>query len=295
MLAEDKWGWVVKELEPRMKENANDDTHARTVYRKFQGNMGSLPVLGFNSAKYDLNLVKQKLAKHLRLDEQRFGFTIKKNNSYACISTDEFAFLDVSHFLAPGTSYSGFLKAYRVQPSKGFFPYEWFDDITKLDQTQLPSKECFYSSLKNEHISEQKLRVLSHYQAKSQYENVSIFLIWYNNQDVQPFVTAVERMNSFYFDKRIDVFKTAISAPGIARQLLFRTARNDGAEFSLFDKSNKDLYQTIKDTIVGGSSIIFTRHHKTDKTLIRDDKPCKRIVAYDANALYLWATGQSMP
>jgi hypothetical protein len=76
------------------------------------------------SAKYDLNLVKQKLAKHLNMHQQEHGFVVKKSNAYACISSRLFRFLDISHFLAPGTSYAGFLKAYRVEEAKGFFPYE---------------------------------------------------------------------------------------------------------------------------------------------------------------------------
>ena len=38
---------------------------------------------------------------------------------------------------------------------KGVFPYEWFDDIEKLDETKLPRIEEFYSSLTGESISEE--------------------------------------------------------------------------------------------------------------------------------------------
>ncbi len=96
------------------------------------------------------------------------------------------------------------------------------------------------------------------------------FLVWYNNLDVAPFVLAIQRLQKFYFDKGIDVFKTAISVPGIARQMLYKTAEEAGAEFSLIDQGNEELHQTIKQNIVGGPSIIFTRHAKADETLIRE-------------------------
>lgn len=88
------------------------------------------------------------------------------------------------------------------------------------------------------------------------------FLIWYNNLDVAPFVTAVERLQKFYFEKGIDVFKTAMSVPGIARQLLFKSARDLGAEFALVDERNSDLHHTMKDNIVGGKSrsIVYLYH-----------------------------------
>ena len=59
----------------------------------------------------------------------------------------------------------------------------------------------------------------------------------------------------------------------------------------------------MKDNNVGGPSIIFNQHHEKDKTRIRDaemtrknlePKPCKKVVGYDANALYLWAIMQDM-
>ena len=121
------------------------------------------------------------------------------------------------------------------------------------------------------------------------------FLVWYNNLDVGPFVTAVEWFQAFYFRKGIDVFKTAILVPGIARQLLFKSARKQHANFAFFDQNNDDLYQIIKQNIVGGPSIIFTRHHCAGKTFIGSGKQCGSILGFDANALYLQAIGKPMP
>lgn len=52
--------------------------------------------IGFNSAKYDINLIKSYLIKHLQLDPSKSTFTVKRNNSYACISTPSFTFLDIT-------------------------------------------------------------------------------------------------------------------------------------------------------------------------------------------------------
>ena len=121
------------------------------------------------------------------------------------------------------------------------------------------------------------------------------FLVWFNNFDAAPFVTAVERFQIVYFNKGIDVFKTGISVPGIARQLLFKTAKKQNANFALCDQNNSDLYQTIKQNIVGGPSIIFTRHQCVGKTYIRGQKPCISILGFYANAPYLQAIGQCIP
>lgn len=104
------------------------------------------------------------------------------------------------------------------------------------------------------------------------------FLKWYNNLDVKPFVKGVLNYCKMYWEKNIDVFKVAFSIPGLARLNLLNASEKKHAEFPLFDFSTKDIYRTIQDNIVGNF-----------------DKPCKRIVGYDANALYLYCIGQPMP
>jgi len=37
---------------------------------------------------------------------------------------------------------------------KGVFPYDWFYSLEKLDETQLPPKEVFYSKLNNSNIAD---------------------------------------------------------------------------------------------------------------------------------------------
>lgn len=123
------------------------------------------------------------------------------------------------------------------------------------------------------------------------------FLEWYNNLDVQPFVQAVQNLQKYYFERRIDIFKCSISVPGLARQMLFDSGRKERSSFALIDEANKDLYDTIKQNIIGGPSIIFKRHHEVGKTRIRGNprKPCGKIIGFDANALYLHCIGKEMP
>ena len=52
-------------------------------------------------------------------------------------------------FLGGATSLDSFLKAYGASETKGFFPYEWFDQPDKLDSLVLPSYDDFFSKLKN--------------------------------------------------------------------------------------------------------------------------------------------------
>ena len=123
------------------------------------------------------------------------------------------------------------------------------------------------------------------------------YLKWYNYLDVTPMISAIDNMNNFYKERKIDFIHQAISLPGIAMRVCFDSVTDPNAEFHLFNNKNKDIYKLFKDNTVGGPSIIFNRHHEAGKTFIRNNlnKPCEQIVGYDANALYLWAIGQPMP
>ena len=120
------------------------------------------------------------------------------------------------------------------------------------------------------------------------------FLIWYNNRDVVPFLEAIDKQFAFYQQQHIDIFKDGISVPGLTLLYLFNDLPPN-TYFTVFNQTNSDLHELVKDNIVGGPAIIFHRYHETGVTKIRGGEPCRSIVGYDANALYLWALMQKMP
>ena len=283
------------------EELQEENDKEKNVYHKLKDELDAYCrqtiVLGFNSAKYDVNLIKTRLAQTLQMDSPGEKFTVKRNNSYACLANDKFKFLDVTSYLAPGVSYAKFLKAFDVDENKGFFPYEWFDGPEKLQYSQLPPHAAFHSSLKDSNITEEEYHFCQRVWTEQGMTTFQDFLIWYNNLDVAPMVKAVENLQKFYFERGIDLFKTSISVPGLARRMLFDTGRQAGASFALFDEANSDLYFSIKNNLTGGPSIIFNRHHEVGQTYIRNNrqKPCQKILGFDANALYLFSIDQDMP
>ena len=54
----------------------------------------------------------------------------------------------------------------------------------------------------------------------------------YNNADAGPFALLVEKMITFYKTFKVDLLTEYLSVPGIARKLVFDTARDEGAYFS---------------------------------------------------------------
>ena len=223
-----------------------------------------MPLVGFNSSRYDINVIKRFLFRHLESSEQDgIGFVVKRNNAYMCIKTERLKFLDITNYLAPGCSYAEFLSAYECTAQKGFFPYEWFDDIVKLDYKSLPAHDDFFSALRNTNISADEYSFCCSVWRNEGMITFKDYLVWYNNLDVEPFVEAIEKMFEFYQPRCLDLFKDGISVPGLVTKNIFSDL-DQNTFFSLFQERDKDLYYTFKDNILGGPSIIFHRYHEKD-------------------------------
>ena len=72
---------------------------------------------GFNSARYDLCLIKKPF---FTLFYPSFEFTVKKNKNYVCIKSSNLKFLDMVNYIALGFSYQNFIKDFGVE-EKNFF------------------------------------------------------------------------------------------------------------------------------------------------------------------------------
>ena len=280
---------IVDEVET----NSRVQTKAERLLKELDEHLRSLIVIGFHSGQYDLNVLKRFLIPYL-VQHGGVQFTIKRNQSYLSLKSSKLTFLDISNFLAAGSSYAGFLKAYGCAENKGFFPYEWMDSLEKLEEEQLPPHEAFFSKLKNSNITAEEYQNCQEVWEKEEMRTMRDFLTWYNNLDVTPFIEAVEKMAAFWESHQIDIFNF-ISLPGIAMRFEMEFLKRQNLHLSVFH--SEELYSLFRENMVGGPSIIFTRYAEGNKSFIRQnpEKMCQKVVGYDANALYLWALSQPMP
>ena len=288
--AEEECGLEEAESEANVDESKTNPFN--TLAGQLHGWLHQLPVIGFNSGKYDLNMIKRSFVPLLISNN---AAVIKRQNTYMCLYTDKLKFLDMVNFLAPGVSYAKYLTAYGCELGKGHFPYEYMDGIGKLEDRALPPQAAFFSQLKNEGISDTDYAACQAVWGDNQMTTMRDYLSWYNNRDVTPFLDAIAKQAGFYKHQNIDMFKDGISVPGLSLLHLFNELPND-TYFTVFNRTNSDLYELVKDNIVGVPAIIFHRYHEKDVTKIRGGgETCRSIVGYDANALYLWAIMQDMP
>ena len=258
-----------------------------------------VPVIGFNSGRYDINLIKREFHSFFTEREERIEMkTLKRFNQYIAIYTQHTIFLDMFNYLAPGYSYANYLKAFLKKDLKGFFPYEWMDDVRKLNNTSLPPRSAFYSSLTRQTISKEDYKLCQDVWNKEQMQTFKDYLIHYNNKDVQPFIAAIQKHSEFFIERGIDMFKDGVTLPGLTLRFLFQNIQQN-TPYILFNKSDGDIHKLVQKNLVGGPAIIFHRLHKSGETFIRKNKygsesrRCKHILGVDANSLYLKCMGEA--
>ena len=182
-----------------------------------------VPVFGFNSGRYDINMIKEYFVKDIAtLSDVNVA---KKDNSYMFLSTPNFKFLDIKNYLAPGLSYDAWCRAYGCELQKLAFPYEWFDSFEKLNHKGPVKYEEFCSSLKGGiTITQEEYQNFCEEFHKRGCETMKDWLKEYNIADVTPFIEAVEKTREQYYPDEIDLLKDAVSIPGISMTYVLNKA-----------------------------------------------------------------------
>ena len=293
--------------------------------------MNQVPVFGFNSGRYDLNMIKEYFVKNLaEISDVKVA---KKENSYMFLSTPKFKFLDIKNYLAPGLSYDAWCRAYGCELQKLAFPYEWFDSFDKLNHKGPVKYEDFFSSLKGGiTISQEEYQNFCDEFSKRGCVTMKDWLKEYNLADVKPFIEALEKTRGQYYPNEIDLLKDAVSIPGISMMYVLNEAlkRKKYSEPDLFAPgepckckcsddceeagcekckeisdnckicTKNEAYEMLKTGMIGGPSIVFCRYAEAGVSQIRshiykDAKTCRAVLGFDANSLYLYCSGQEMP
>ena len=295
--------------------------------------VNQVPVFGFNSGRYDINMIKEYFVKDLaKISDVKVA---KKENSYMFLSLPNFKFLDIKNYLAPGLSYDAWCRAYGCELQKLAFPYEWFDSFDKLNHKGPVKYEEFFSSLKGGiTISEEEYQNFCDEFSKRGCVTMKDWLKEYNLADVKPFIEALEKTREQYYPDEIDLLKDAVSIPGISMMYVLNEflkrkkysepdlfapgepckcvcSSDDCSEKTSCEKSEEiredckictknEAYEMLTTGMIGGPSIVFCRYAEAGVSQIRshiyeDTKTCRAVLGLDANSLYLFCSGQEMP
>ena len=326
---------IVEDVEEMYPKPDDFDMLPDTVQKEWERWVNQVPVIGFNSGKYDLNLIKRYFVEEIaKGDEENKApeiFVARKDNNYMFLTTDKYKFLDIRNYLAPVLSYDAWCKSLGCKLEKLVFPYEWLTSYEKLSHVGPVKRKAFYSRLEKKTISRREYRQFRREFYKRKCVTMLDWLREYNVADVEPFIEAVDKTREQYYKDGLDLLKDAVSIPGLSQRYVLNKGLKTRPECELyapgepckhkcedtcFRKSCKackevrdecqecgknQAYELLRTGMVGGPAIVFTRYHRCGKTRIRsheygrNGKKCKTILGYDANALYLYCSGQDMP
>ena len=128
---------------------------------------------------------------------------------------------------------------------------------------------------------------------QEQISSFKYFLRWYNNKDVVPTLDSMQKMIAFNHDKDIDMLKLGCTLQNLVNICLHKST---DAKFYPFREVYKELLEEIREDVVGGPTIVFTRKAVVHETFIRKStKICKSFVGIDASQLYPYSMCQPMP
>ena len=289
----------------------------------FERYFNTLLVFCFKSARYDINLIKSYLLPIL-VNEQQFEPTVIKNdNQFVSFKFCDVQLLDVINFLGGATSLDSFLNDNKTEDTKSFFPLK---NLEMLNNKEVPPYGSFFSKLRNFNPLEKdyndfdnltasslsllqavcKLRLnkipptgdenyayLRSIWVSEGMKSFKDFLMWYTNKNFVPTLGPMQKIIEFYHRKEIDMLKLDCTSPDLVDICLHKSA---DLKFNPFTESDKDLLEKIREDMVGGTSIVFTRKAVIDGTFIRKSTNLsKSIVGIDASHFYPSSMCQSMP
>ena len=176
---------------------------------------------------------------------------------------------------------------------KGVYPYDYMDCFEKFNQTELPTKEQFYSVLNSQHITnveyDHARKVWETFSLKNMGEYHDLYL----KSDVLLLADVFESFRKtclkYYKLDPCHYF----TSPGLSWDAILKMTN-----IKLELMTNVDMLQFIEKGMKGGISYIANRYGKANNKYMEEydeNAPSKYIMYLDANNLYGWAMSQYTP
>ena len=123
------------------------------------------------------------------MDSILANMIISKNNSYLKLSYGSYVFHDARNFVPPNINLDAFGKMWGVKDiDKEMFPYEWFDNVEKLNFETLPPIESFDNKLKNEKCKPGDYDNAMQLWQENGFKSFKDYMMYYCERDVDVFL-----------------------------------------------------------------------------------------------------------
>ncbi|XP_065664717.1 uncharacterized protein LOC136086350 [Hydra vulgaris] len=185
------------------------------------------------------------------------------------------------------------LKKLDLLIKKGVYPYDWVDSVDKFNETQLPTKESFFSKLNDEDISDDDYSHAQNVWNEFHCKTFTDYRDLYNVSDVLLLADVFENfrdvcMKNYKLDPA-----WYYTSPGLAWDAALKKTI---VKLELL--SDYDMILMIKKGIRGGISMILNRLGTSNNKYMDNydqTEPSTYIQYLDANNLYGWAMSKPLP
>ena len=176
---------------------------------------------------------------------------------------------------------------------KGVYPYDYMDSCEIFNQTELPTKELFYSVPNDQHITSGEYD-----HARKVWETFSIkTMSEYHDLYLKSDVLLLADVFDSFRKTCLQYYKLDpchyFTSPGLTWDAMLKMTN---IELELM--TNVDMFQFIEKGMRGGVSYISNRYGKANNKYMEEydeESPSKYIMYLDANNLYGWAMSQYLP
>ena len=176
---------------------------------------------------------------------------------------------------------------------KGVYPYEYMDSFERFEETQLPPKEKFHSSLSQENISEEDYKHAQQVWATFNCKKLKDYHDVYLGSDVLLLADVFENFRQ----TALSTYKLDpahyLTLPGYSWDALLKFTR---VSLELLTDSN--MYFFVEKGLRGGISMVSHRHAIANNQYMQNfdpSQPDSYLLYLDSNNLYRWAMSQPMP
>ena len=181
----------------------------------------------------------------------------------------------------------------KLLKQKGFYPYEYMDNIEKLKDTKPPPQQAFYSKLTGKGINNHNYNHVLKVWKTCKIKTLKEYLELYNISDVLILADVFEKFRDVCLKNYGLDPVYYYTAPGLAWDAMLKMTK-----INLELLSDVDKLLMIEKGIRGGISIISNRYGKANNKYMKDynkKEASKYLMYVDANNLYGWAMSQKLP